>query len=104
MRPIDADALKDRMIQAYNDALPEFDIPWKQRLAHTVTLSFMADIDDEPTLAIASVNHGRWIVKPFLLGNSHFCSLCGSNYGMPHEVYNFCPNCGARMDGGADNG
>lgn len=29
MRLIDADALKDMMLQAYNDALPEFDMPWK---------------------------------------------------------------------------
>lgn len=51
---------------------------------------------------VKPVRHGRWIEKPYLLGISHFCSLCGSNYGMPHEVYNFCPNCGARMQGGSD--
>lgn len=42
---------------------------------------------------------GKWIERPYLLGTSRFCSLCGRNYGMPHEVYNYCPNCGARMDG-----
>lgn len=40
---------------------------------------------------------GRWIEKPYLLGTSRFCSLCGENYGMPHGIYNYCPNCGARM-------
>ena len=49
------------------------------------------------------VVHGHWIEKPFLLGTSRFCSLCGSNYGMPHEIYNYCPNCGAKMDGGSKN-
>ena len=45
------------------------------------------------------VVHGRWIEKPFLLGTSNFCSLCDSFYGMPHGKFNYCPNCGARMDG-----
>ena len=54
----------------------------------------------EPNAAdVAPVVHGHWIEKPFLLGTSRFCSLCGNNYGMPHEIYNYCPNCGARMDG-----
>lgn len=41
---------------------------------------------------------GKWIEKPYLLGTSRFCSLCGENYGMPHGIYNYCPNCGARME------
>ncbi len=50
MRLIDADALKDMMLQAYNDALPEFDMPWKKKMALSVTLSFMADVDEAPTV------------------------------------------------------
>ena len=53
---------------------------------------------------VVPVVHGKWIEKTFLMGTSNFCSLCGCHYGMPHEKYNFCPNCGAKMDGGADNG
>lgn len=56
-----------------------------------------------PTADVAPVVHGKWIEKTFLMGTSNFCSLCGCHYGMPHEKYNFCPNCGARMDGGAEN-
>lgn len=48
---------------------------------------------------VVEVKHGRWIEKPFLLGTSNFCSLCDSFYGMPHGKFNYCPNCGARMDG-----
>ncbi len=55
-------------------------------------------IKSAPSVEAEPVRHGRWIEKPYLLGTSRFCSLCGSNYGMPHEVYNFCPNCGAKMD------
>lgn len=45
--------------------------------------------------------NGHWIERslPNLLGISKFCSICGSNYGMPHEIYNYCPNCGADMRG-----
>ena len=42
--------------------------------------------------------NAHWIKKPYLLGTSYFCSVCGNNYGMaPHAMYKFCPNCGARM-------
>ena len=43
--------------------------------------------------------HGHWIEKPYLLGTTRYCSICGQNYGMPHGVFNYCPNCGAKMDG-----
>lgn len=55
-------------------------------------------IRSEPAAEVVSVKHGKWIEKPFLLGTSRFCSSCESNYGMPHEVFNYCPNCGAKMD------
>ena len=57
------------------------------------------EVVDAPAADVAPVVHGRWIEKPFLLGTSNFCSLCDSFYGMPHGKFNYCPNCGARMDG-----
>ena len=59
----------------------------------------VADIKAIPAVDVAPVVHGRWIEKPFLLGTSNFCSVCDSFYGMPHGKFNYCPNCGARMDG-----
>ncbi len=41
---------------------------------------------------------GNWIEKPYLFGTTRYCSLCGENYGMPHGMYNYCPNCGAKME------
>lgn len=55
---------------------------------------------NEPTIEAEPVKRGRWIEKPFLLGTSNFCSLCDSFYGMPHGKFNYCPNCGAKMDKG----
>ena len=55
-------------------------------------------LDTVPAEDVQEVRHGKWIEKPYLLGTSNFCSLCGENYGMPHGKYKFCPNCGAKMD------
>lgn len=53
--------------------------------------------------------HGRWIDAHFVSGGDFFrCSECGCYIEKPYFAndYNvrYCPNCGARMDGGADNG
>ena len=50
----------------------------------------------------APVRHGRWIIDS--AGGKIACSDCGCIYlgyngGLPP---NYCPNCGSRMDGGAD--
>lgn len=55
-------------------------------------------LDTVPTADVQEVRHGKWIEKPYLLGTSNFCSLCLQNFGMPHGKFNFCPNCGAKMD------
>ena len=54
----------------------------------------------QPAADVRPVVRGRWIEKPYLLGTTNVCSVCGENYGMPHGKYNFCPNCGADMRGG----
>lgn len=43
---------------------------------------------------VRPVVRGRWITRPYLMGNTQYCSRCGENYG---AKYNFCPNCGADM-------
>lgn len=58
-----------------------------------------------PTVDAVEVVHGEWVVcgdgeyVPFM------CSACGKTTSWYHaQTANFCPNCGAKMDGGADNG
>lgn len=59
----------------------------------------------------APVGHGRWI-RPHWK-NSNYCCDCSECGGEAmhrdyqwhkNGIYPICPNCGARMDGGADNG
>ena len=60
---------------------------------------------------VASVVHGRWI-RPHWRNNNYCCdcSECGGeamhrDYQWNKKgVYPICPNCGAKMDGDADNG
>ena len=59
-------------------------------------------IDSEPAADVAPVRHGRWECnKP--------CPVCGGDRfeGLDADIWadwkpDYCPNCGAKMDGGAD--
>lgn len=61
-------------------------------------LTQMHTIDAEP------VKHGRWIEKEDLFVETVYrCSACEEDYvlldgGAIDDWYNYCPNCGAKMD------
>ena len=85
MRLIDADALIEEALTegacGYIDAL---------------------QIAIAPTVDAVPVRHGRWETnsdRP----DSLICSICKCGFDMwKHDPHNYCPNCGAKMDGGAD--
>ena len=60
-----------------------------------------------PAADVAPVVHGRWEQcfedwRKQIEGDQ--CSVCGfAHYGTTIRDYNYCPNCGAKMDGGVDN-
>lgn len=99
MRLIDADALLESGICAeygYNDngllLIPMRDVTNSIRNAPT--------IDAEP------VRHGRWLYNSYLTvwyGHGEppewVCSKCEER---AYNTYDYCPNCGAKMDGEAD--
>lgn len=75
------------------------------------------DIDDAPTIDAVEVKHGEWFGvheyidhlekvtgEKFQISNLYdgcnFCNNCW--YSFPRK-YNYCPNCGARMDGEVKN-
>ena len=51
------------------------------------------------------VVHGKWEIRvdPYrMLYHNYHCSVCGGwkhNLAFEHENMNYCPNCGAKMDG-----
>ena len=65
-----------------------------------VNETFYDALQTIPAADVAPVRHGHWINENFY---TH-CSACGKmaiydKYGQEFES-NFCPNCGAKMDGG----
>lgn len=94
IRPIDAnalfDALRDKEFQTFCPLDEVDDV-----------------IADAPTLDYAPVRHGEWIEFDDGFDDVTFeCSLCKvvwwSDAG--NKAYRYCPNCGAKMDGGKENG
>lgn len=47
-----------------------------------------------PTSDVQEVRHGEWIKSK----NERKCSLCGYFYFTNTKSFNYCPNCGAKMD------
>ena len=64
-------------------------------------------IDNAPTIDAEPVRHGRW-GETQVIGYDGIHPVYGkpcSKCGYETELYkpNYCPNCGAKMDGGKDN-
>ena len=57
------------------------------------------NIMDIPAADVAPVVHGRWIMHDDEFGLTCECSSCHIE---TMGDGNYCPNCGAKMDGGAD--
>ena len=48
----------------------------------------------------APVRHGRWIEQEkYTFGVMYDCSICGERILDNGHSWNYCPNCGAKMDG-----
>ena len=48
----------------------------------------------------APIQHGRWIEQEkYTFGTMYDCSICGDRILDNGHSWNYCPNCGARMDG-----
>lgn len=59
-------------------------------------------IEDFPTADVAPVVHARWNIIKRMIENA-ICSNCGRHFQSYYEAYRYCPNCGAKMDGGDNN-
>lgn len=63
-------------------------------------------VQNMPAADVAPVVHGRWEPRPDALGfvrcsNCHDCNVYDD--WADGKKWNYCPNCGAKMDGGADD-
>ena len=58
------------------------------------------EITDAPTVDAVEVVHGRWIED--VATDMIACTECGHAWNIIDnctETFNYCPNCGAKMDG-----
>ena len=66
--------------------------------------SIYAVIDNAPAADVAQVRHGRW---EWDTEDIYRCSNCAEKSHvkevMGHPEWDYCPNCGAKMDGGGGN-
>ena len=86
MRPIDADALLEKM----------------QRTSRYFSVVY--DVDAMPTLDVAPVVHGRWVLLDECYNEGVYCSACHKKvykkcYANQKIKSKFCPHCGAKMGG-----
>lgn len=114
MRLIDADALKKSLQDSYNDLKRIYDglhYDEEKRICAGQLTTFMEAIlrvKEMPTIEAEPVKCGRWIkyYNSFFGQHQCFCSECERDeYWQKYYCYgieNYCPNCGAKMDGGAE--
>lgn len=92
-RYIDADALTERIWREAVDT--------REKIAKIIA--------NEPAVDVAPVRHGRW--EPYVESLRWRCSECGSFIDIDpideiigKSLPNFCPQCGALMDKGDNDG
>ena len=97
MRLIDADKLENIIKYAYDAFAGESPENVHKSIGATLNIvKEMSTIKDEP------IKHGKWIKR---FGNRYMfyiydCSKCECPNPMKTK---YCPNCGAKMDGGEEN-
>lgn len=104
MRLIDADAfvreMSDRIgeaikwqVNAIADRNKEIEIRAEQAIITFCEASLTAK--KMPTIEAEPIRHGKWIYTGFLEVK---CNNCGNVFHELEDI-NYCPNCGAKMDG-----
>ena len=83
--------------------LYRMDDPVLNKNGHVPLPVIRQNIMDTPAADVAPVRHGRWVEKEkYTFGIMYDCSLCENRILDNGHSWNYCPNCGAKMDGGAD--
>lgn len=95
MRLIDADALKAVFEEKSSEAV----------CGAELCKAIISRIDEEPTVDAVTVRHGEFIgteydgyADGYPVYYEWKCSECGCIFEDDEPTYNYCPNCGARVD------
>ena len=97
---IEREALLKKAIEEKRFVFQMEDLLNNEVVFKTVYKDLAEFILSAPAADVAPVAHGRWVNvadKPHLF---YECSLCKERWGYGAMLHmNYCPNCGARMDG-----
>ena len=67
--------------------------------ADAITMNGVKILNQFPSSDVEPVKHGRWIEKDkYTFGVMYDCSICGDRILDNGHSWNYCPNCGAKMD------
>lgn len=73
----------------------------EQALADEWEIQYADDrLDETPAADVVEVKYARW--KGAGMGD-YYCSLCNERFSI-YKLFHYCPNCGAKMDGGVNDG
>lgn len=96
MRLIDADWIVQRL-EAWQDQLAE---TYGENDEYVLCIGeVLMKIDDTPTVNVPDIKVGEWKGKPIAGYSTVRCSECGDVFMENTGKWNYCPNCGAKMDG-----
>ena len=109
-RLIDANELKSQITRYHMSLTPRY----ISKLVDAEIGDVIDIVDEAPTVDAVEVVHGLWLDKTeiHVYSKAHKfiservdCSACGHIFFHTSALtYNYCPNCGAKMDGGKDDG
>ena len=98
---IELEALKNRfakrLVWLKKDIHDEYSLGLHDGCEYDIKL-----IDEIPAADVAPVVHGRWEIVVGSNGKEYMvCTCCRVSQDLT-GVFTYCPNCGCRMDGGAE--
>ena len=93
MRLIDATEFHGYLEDIRQEYLEEYTLSsnFAAEVIETVQDEYLANF---PTVDAVEVVHGQWKNR----GNETTCSVCRFIYYANRDIFNYCPNCGAKMD------
>ena len=89
-----SDLIRRSELLKYSRRVVEYD-----EAGYSITFNAVSveDIKNAPTVEAREVVHGEWI--EYEVPHIICCSECDWGTSIDEKGFNFCPNCGARMNG-----
>ena len=79
--------------------LYRMDDPILNKNGHVPLPVIRQNIMDIPAADVAPVRHGWWTEQEkYTFGTMYDCSICDNRILDNGDSWNYCPNCGAKMD------